>query len=976
MQFIIDLFRVKKIARSPEELIVKDATTRREINPIPQIYSDIYPTSRQFQPQTRIDKSKKNHELQSGPQQQQQSPQPQQSPQSQQQHHRYNRGRSRHPAKRVKTRSIGGLPTYEVSDNQIDSIPEVIYDEEPIRIEPMIRVTTKKNVFDSVIDIVHQLLDPPKNEPGPLVPIQMPGSKRKIYLRLIEPVDASEVMVRFVTQLPVPVIDAEKQYNPFIPIPSIVDPISMLMNQAHHGIHPVIHGDPLFASSSNRHRAIYPPRNVSHVKGVQSPKPLDTNSQNPSKDPQIKGSSPPAIVSNEAESNKNHFTNTRVNLQNQEQQLLSESAASYYQYQAAGEEVMNKVKELLEKENITTTVKTEADPSVQPWHQLSTHRLPLRQIAPYSPASMEHDSSSSSHTDTYKAPSDVLTGPSSYSTSYEQYNDAANSAPGFYPSSYSGPSSYSTSYKQNEIHDAHPNTYSTSYHKQNEFNNVPSSYSVSYQDQNEFNSAPSSYSTSYQSQDEYSAPDSYATFYEKQNDLFSAPSAYSSSYEKPTPPSSFYDKQTGITQTSANSNDALEIVDPPSYLPGYRTENQANRGFATISTRQPRYNNPREMAGLNTGESASRVIWGKSKQEKDESSFQKSAEITGTGIDDNREKWQPVVFVHENAGWHEAYEAEMAKTATTERQAVLKARPTKKPSRGAADQARRNVKQRGSVNARDSRCSTVSGEQNGCEQKKSTTTSTTTPRSESTVRIVEKQTQSAVDSELILVTKSPNITIETLRPNVTAKSPTVSTTMMTLTTMTSKPLVTTTKPLMTTTKPLTTTTKPLVTTTKSPKSMSVNGMTERSKPLLIKVIKSTTTEKPSLLIKAIEDIFMNNIGEKLIATEASVIKPTVSNVMKKVTKSTTEKSSSTTEKTLIKVTTKVSNNKAKKAELSKRPLIMKKSTYIMKRPTLSSTTKRTVTTQKPTISNTTKKTTLTGKSKFLRTTSKRRSSTT
>lgn len=877
--------------------------------------------SQQFQP--RIEKSKKNQEFQSGPQQQQQ----------QSQHLHYNRGHSRHPTKRVKSRSIGGLPTYEVSDNHIDSIHE-----EPIRIEPVLRVT-KKNVFDSIIDILQQLLNPSKNEPGPLVPIQMPGSKRKIYLRLIEPVDASEVMVRFVTQLPVPVIDAEKQYNPFIPIPSIVDPITILMNQAHHGLH-VLPGDPLFVASSNHHRVIYPPRNVSHVKGSQSPKSLATNSQNPSKDPQIKGSSPPAIVSDEVESNKNHLTNTRVNLQNHEQQLLSESAASYYQYQAAGEEVMNKVKELLEKENATMTIKNEADPSVEPWYQLSTHRLPLRQIAPYSPASMEHGSSSSSYTDTYKAPSDVFTGPSSYSTSYEQYN-AANSAPEFYPGLYSGLGSYSTSSKQNEIHDTHPSTYSTSYHKQNEF--VPSSYSVSNQDQNEFNGVPNSYSDSYQSQNEYSAPDSYVTSYGKQNDLFSAPSAYSSSYEKPIPPlPSFYDKQTGVTQTSASSNEALEIIDPPSYLHGYRTENQANRSFATTSIRHPRYNNLHEMAGSNTGES--RVIWGKPKREKGESSFQKSAEITS--ID---EKWQPVVFVHENAGWHEAYEAELTRIATTERQPVLTDRPTKKPSRGAADQAR-NVKQRGKVNARDSRCSTVWGELNGCEQKKSTTTSTTTPRLETTVRIIEKQTQSAVNSELI--------TIETLKPNVTTKSPMTSTTMTTLTTMTNKPLVTT--------------------TTKSPESMNVNEMTEKSKPLLIKVIKndSTTTEKPSLLIKAIEDIFMSNVAEKLIATEASVSKSTVSNVMKKsAMSSTTEKLSSTTEKILIKDATKVSSNKAKKPELPKRPMIMKKSTYIMKRPVLSSTTERTVTTQKPTISSTTKKT-ITKKSKFLRTTSKRKSSTT
>lgn len=893
-------------------MIVKDAATRREINPTPQIYPDVHPTSRQFQPQTRIEREKKNHEFQSRFQQQQQQ-------QQSQQQHRDNRGRSRHPAKRVKTRSIGGLPTYEVSDNQIDSSPEVIHDEGPIRIEPMLRVTTKKNIFDSVIDILHQLMDPPKNEPGPLVPIQMPGSKRKIYLRLIEPLDASEVIVRFVTQLPVPVIDAEKQYNPFIPIPSIVDPITMLMNQAHHGIHPVLSGDPLFVSSSNRHRAIYPPRNVSHAKGLQSPKPLATNSMpNPSKDPQIKGSSPPAIVSNEAESNKNHLTNTRVNLQNHEQQLLSESAASFYQYQAAGEEVMNKVKELLEKENATTTIKSEAEPSVESY-QLSTHRLPLRQITSYSPASVIHGSSSSSYTDTYKAPSDGLTGPSSYSTSYEQYNDAANSAPGFYPSSYSGPNSYSTSYKQNEIHGTHPNTYSTSYYKQDEFNSAPSSYSISYPSQNE-----------------YSAPDSYATSYGKQNDLFSAPSAYSSSYEKPIS-SNFYDKQTG-----ASSNDALEIIDPPSYLPDYRMENQANRSFAT---RQPRYNSLHETVRLNTSgdQSASRVIWGKSKREKDESSFQKSAEIIDTGIDDNREKWQPVVFVHENAGWHEAYEAKLTKTATTKRP-ILKDRPTKKLARETSDQARRNVKQRGGGIARDPRCSTASGEQNGCEQKKSTTTSTTTPRSESTIRIVEKEAQSTVNSEPISITKSTtNLMIETLKPNVAAKSSTTNATM----------------------------TNKLLITTKSPESMSV-GTTERS-PLLIKVIKSvsTTTEKPSLLIKEIEDIFMSNIAEKLITTEASVIKPTVSNVMKKLaTSSTTEKSSSTTERTLINGT--IPSDKAKKSKVPKRPMIMKKSTYIVKRPALSSTTRRTNTTQKPTISSTTKKTTI--KSKFLRTTSKRKSS--
>ena len=130
-------------------------------------------------------------------------------------------------------------------------------------------------------------------------------------------------------------------------------------------------------------------------------------------------------------------------------------------------------------------------------HWLSTHHLPLRQIAPlYSLTSMAHDSSASSNpyaaADAYK-PQDGFTTPS---TTYDQYNAAANSPPGaFYPSnSYGAPSSYPVSYKQNEIQDTqHPNTYSTSYHKQNEFNGASPSnlYAVpSYPNQNEFNGAP------------------------------------------------------------------------------------------------------------------------------------------------------------------------------------------------------------------------------------------------------------------------------------------------------------------------------------------------------------------------------------------------------------------------------------------------------------------------------------------------------
>ncbi|XP_029170738.1 nuclear pore complex protein DDB_G0274915-like [Nylanderia fulva] len=953
------LNRIKKTARPRDELITKDATARREIIPIPQIYP-IFPTLQQkFQPQIRIERPKRNYfhpgpqlqpqkqpQKQSQPQPQQQSQPQQQRQQQPQQQHRYNRDRSKYPleipAKRVKTRSIIGTSTVELSDNQLDAIPEAIPDEKPIRIEPVLRVTKKKNVLDSILEILRQLLDPPKNEKGPLVPIKMPGSTRKIYLRLIEPLDSSQVVVRFVTQLPVPVIDVEKQYDPYVPIPSVIDPVGMLMNHAHHSsLHPILSNDALLASSSsNRHQAVHPTSaNVSHVKGSQSVvKPVVENlSESPSK---VNGNVvPPPIVSNNAESNRNQFPDTQVNVQNHEQQLLSQSAASYYQYQqAAEEEVMNKVKELFHSENTTAIEGGTKNPSLEPWYQLSTHRLPLRQVAPLYPHSVEHQGSSSdTYANTYKPPSEVLPGSNSYSTSYEQYN-AANLAPEVYPSSYNVPSSYPTSYKQNEV------------------NSAPSSYSVPYQNPNEF--VPSPYSVPYPAP-KYNneAAGSYATSYEKQNDPFGAPSVYSSSYEKPAsvPPlstsyekpasvpssSTFYEKQIGVS-----SNDALRVIDPPPFFTDYRTENRSFRHSAP-AVREPRFNdNPIDLSI----ESPSHVVYGKSKREKSEAGFQKSLEI-----DDKR--WQPVVFAPENSDWQEVYEAALAKAVTTERQLPLEEdRPTRKPSRKSADQARRNSKHR--PIARDPRCFSTWGEDVDCELAKSVITST--PRSESTVRIIEKQAQAVKEDSIPIERSTTSATIETSNPStitVISKSPS------------------------STERPATSVTSP-----RSPKS------TEAA-PLLIKINDdSVTTEKQPLLIKALESSFPNIKADKLIATETSVINVTP----RSMTSNTTEKSlkSSTTTERSSKNTTRVSltSNKARKPDLPKRPMVMKKSTVIVKKPEVSSTTKRPVTTQKPKtttivsnatkktttiVSNATKKTTTVArKSKIPRGTSKAKSSTT
>ncbi|XP_025160780.1 uncharacterized protein LOC112589923 isoform X2 [Harpegnathos saltator] len=154
-------------SRLHEDLAFKDFIVKKEINTIPEVYPDINFTLQKPQAKVQIEtlqKPKKTRELKLWPEQ----------------HHHYDSGHSRRLLKRSKTRSIGDT-SYELGDNQLNeltkSIPQV-HDESSIYIEPILRVTTKKNIFDSIMDILHQLLNMPKNELGSVVgPIQIPGSK-------------------------------------------------------------------------------------------------------------------------------------------------------------------------------------------------------------------------------------------------------------------------------------------------------------------------------------------------------------------------------------------------------------------------------------------------------------------------------------------------------------------------------------------------------------------------------------------------------------------------------------------------------------------------------------------------------------------------------------------------------------------------------------------------------------------------------
>ncbi|XP_067208577.1 serine-rich adhesin for platelets-like [Linepithema humile] len=880
------LKHVNRITRGNlhDELVFEDVT-KKGIKFAPPFYPEIFTLQKPLVRNEVFQMPKTIYEYIPRPQQQKfpKLPQLLQQPKQKQQQYHYNRGRSRDETmKRLKTRSIVGASTFELNDNQVISKDLLtnteVHEEKPIHIEPVLRVTTKKNVLESIVDIVKQLLYPSKNEPGPIVgPIKIPGTGRKIFLRLLEPLDQSHVMVRFVTQLKVPVADLTESKNPeVIPIPPVIDPVSALLNP-HSGN--AILSDAAF-SSSNRNvvRA-----NLGKSRPTQSTE--ATNALN-----SVKSSPPqdlPATVApssdkplNEAEANKNGFLNAQPNLGNQ-------FPGSYYHYQSA-DEALKEVNAILND----TTIVNGAPKPLEPWHQLTTHRLPLRQIAPLYPlTTMEHDASP--HANTYKVPSDPLTdtGPNTF-PGHEQYNSAPASYASSYEQQYSAPNYYSTSYDKPIDVNPTANTYSAPFPQQNEFNNIPSPYATSYQNQNqnEFSGGPSPYSTSYG----------------KQSDLYGASSSHEAPVAVPPTPGSYavsYDKQNNDQTGLSASQGALRVIDPPSYLP-----NQSNQSFEP--GRPLRYNfNDVSSSTKQRGETTDPVIWGKTKREKNQSSFENSPDVF-SNINDGR-KWEPLTFFQENADWQGASKAESELRET-------KPQP-KKSSRNAVSSTERTTDQRllngkrrsatattrsATATTRSATATTRSAtttthsprcsNEDGCEQAKPTTA----PTLHSTLKVVEKA-QEIVNIESIAVKPTESSTAEALRLEAT-KSPVLS----------SMASITTEKPAL------------LI--------MIENPVTELSLPLI------RTTKSPLI-----------DSTERLIAHEA-LNRQAVSKVKAKSTVS------STTESISPNSATKVSNNTTKKLQLPKRPMIMKKPTFIMKRIEENSTKKTTTssTTQKSTTKRT------------------------
>ncbi|XP_078042910.1 uncharacterized protein LOC144473157 [Augochlora pura] len=90
-------------------------------------------------------------------------------------------------------------------DHQVESVqgPPDAFDDGAVHLEPIYRVTKNKNFIDTLLNVLRRLVHPPKSV-GPLVgPFHFPGIGEKVYIRLLESVQPDNLVIRFVSSLPV-----------------------------------------------------------------------------------------------------------------------------------------------------------------------------------------------------------------------------------------------------------------------------------------------------------------------------------------------------------------------------------------------------------------------------------------------------------------------------------------------------------------------------------------------------------------------------------------------------------------------------------------------------------------------------------------------------------------------------------------------------------------------------------------------------
>lgn len=128
--------------------------------------------------------------------------------------YKVNRRRRQLQHSAAKTKSYDIKENY-VENQQFETIqgPAAAFEDGSIRIEPIYRVSKSKNIFDSIVDVIHKIINPSKAL-GPFVgPFHFPGVGDKVYIRLLEPLNSKHLVIRLISHSPITEIQSTFEKN-------------------------------------------------------------------------------------------------------------------------------------------------------------------------------------------------------------------------------------------------------------------------------------------------------------------------------------------------------------------------------------------------------------------------------------------------------------------------------------------------------------------------------------------------------------------------------------------------------------------------------------------------------------------------------------------------------------------------------------------------------------------------------------------
>ncbi|XP_076225117.1 uncharacterized protein LOC143174698 [Nomia melanderi] len=172
--------------------------------------------------------------------------------------HRYKGGRRRRQLQKNGGSLVRVGRSYETGENHIDHQIESVqgppdaFEDGSIHLEPIFRVSKNKNFVDTLANILQRIVSPGKTI-GPLVgPFHFPGIGEKVYIRLLEPDQPDNLVIRFVSSMPVTEIETtfDKSILPLEEITKHTEIHSVTHEIGHPPIHAISH-EPLPLSTDS-----------------------------------------------------------------------------------------------------------------------------------------------------------------------------------------------------------------------------------------------------------------------------------------------------------------------------------------------------------------------------------------------------------------------------------------------------------------------------------------------------------------------------------------------------------------------------------------------------------------------------------------------------------------------------------------------------------------------------------------------------